>query len=88
MNRGNNPRWKRWNAALTAACLWAYCVTGTNAVTLNWTNTAGGSWEVPGNWNPNQSPTNGDVIRIVSGQNFIVNVDDDEDDEHVQVYIG
>jgi hypothetical protein len=47
----------------------------TGAATLNWTNTAGGSWETPGNWNPSQSPAAGDVIRIVLGQNFLVNVD-------------
>lgn len=33
------------------------------AAPLNWTNvTAGGLWETPGNWNPNQAPTIADSV--------------------------
>lgn len=41
-----------------------------------WTNAAGGSWEAPGNWSPNGSPTNTDSIFIQANGTYTVNIDD------------
>src|ERR1041385_1401313 len=43
------------------------------AANRSWTNTAGGSWETAGNWNPNGSPTNTDSIRITANGTYNVN---------------
>jgi hypothetical protein len=40
-----------------------------------WTNTAGGNWTVPANWQPNQVPTSSDVAVITNGGTYIVTLD-------------
>ncbi len=54
-----NPRFP----ILPALALLAACATTAFAqTTLNWTNTAGGVFSVPGNWSPNQVPGTNDTV--------------------------
>ena len=43
----------KWQALAGVVLLAA---AGANALDLVWTNTAGGNWNAPANWSPNQFP--------------------------------
>lgn len=45
------------------------------AIPLNWTNQAGGSWEIAGNWSPNTTPNVTNRLEIDTG-NYTVVIDD------------
>ena len=47
----------------------------TEAATITWTNTSGGNWSVATNWNPNQVPTNTDVVFITTPGTYTVKLD-------------
>jgi hypothetical protein len=46
-----------------------------HAATITWTNTAGGNWSGPKNWNPNQVPTNADNVLITTPGTYTVTLD-------------
>jgi T5SS/PEP-CTERM-associated repeat protein len=50
-------------------------VSTADAANKHWTNTAGGSWETAGNWNPSTTPTNTDSIFINANGTYTVNFD-------------
>jgi hypothetical protein len=55
--------------------LWLLISGTAQGATLNWTNTAGGHWNVATNWDPNQVPGAGDTAIITNAGNYAVNVD-------------
>jgi hypothetical protein len=59
-----------WLAALLL-CLG----TSARAVTIIWTNTAGGNWSVANNWNPNQAPGSSDNAVITNNGTYLVTLD-------------
>src|SRR4051812_25140483 len=70
----------RNNIHSTLLCLISIFVSvcGTaRAGTLAWTNTAGGSWNVAENWDPNQVPVAGDNVVITNSGDYIVTLDSD-----------
>ncbi len=50
------------------------CVSAPGA-TMIWTNTMGGNWAVPENWDPNQVPVPGDTAVITNDGSYTVTVD-------------
>jgi hypothetical protein len=50
----------------------------TPAATITWTNTAGGNWNLPTNWNPNQVPGGGDSAVLSAPGTYTVSVTDAE----------
>ncbi|HUD47110.1 MAG TPA: hypothetical protein VMR33_09785 [Candidatus Baltobacteraceae bacterium] len=48
------------------------------AATITWNNSAGGNWNVAGNWSPNQVPGAGDTATITAAGTYIVNISDTE----------
>jgi len=46
-----------------------------NAATIVWTNTAGGGWNEPINWSPNQVPGSGDTVMVTNDVDFTLNID-------------
>lgn len=44
---------------------------------INWTNTAGGNWNVPANWNPNRVPSTNDTAVITSAGTYTVTLNTD-----------
>lgn len=59
------------------ACLWLVFGAGlfnTRAADLLWTNAAGGAWNTPSNWSPNQVPTAGDRVWITNSGTYRITV--------------
>ena len=50
----------------------------TRAATFVWTNTAGGNWNVPANWQPNQVPGAADTASITTPGSYGLSVTDNE----------
>ncbi len=48
------------------------------AANITWTNTAGGDWNVPANWQPNQVPGAADMALITTAGSYNVSVTDNE----------
>ena len=46
----------------------------THAVTITWTNTAGGNWSVSNNWSPNQVPGVSDTALITNSGTYTITV--------------
>jgi hypothetical protein len=67
----NAPFFRRW---LLSAFL-AFGVFSSHANTVTWTNTAGGNWSNPLNWNPNQVPGTTSVAAITTAGNYTVTLD-------------
>lgn len=44
---------------------------------ISWTNTAGGNWNVPANWNPNRVPSTNDTAVITSAGTYTVTLNTD-----------
>src|SRR5437762_8527572 len=55
--------------------LWLFISGTARGSTLNWTNIAGGSWNVATNWDPNQVPAAGDTAIITKAGNYTVSMD-------------
>ena len=62
-----------WWAGITA--LWLGANQLATAETVNWTNTTGGYWSVPGNWDPNRVPGPGDQAEIGTQGDYAVTCD-------------
>jgi hypothetical protein len=50
----------------------------TQAATITWTNTAGGNWNAPANWSPNQVPGAADTAMITTPGSYGVSLTDSE----------
>src|SRR5437899_1377385 len=42
------------------------------AAVITWTNTAGGNWNVPANWNPNQVPGSNDTANVTVAGTYAI----------------
>ena len=55
--------------------LLASIYTTAHAAVINWTNTAGGNWNVAANWSPNQLPGSSDTAVITNDGTYTVTMD-------------
>lgn len=67
---------------LIVPLLLAFAACPSDAATVSWTNTAGGAWEVPGNWSPSIVPAYTNVMRIYADGSYTVTISDTTADSY------
>ena len=66
---------KTLSFALVASLVLALGSNPVRAATIAWTNTLGGNWNAPANWNPNQVPLATDNAVITNNGTYAVTLD-------------
>ena len=64
-----------YKVGAVVACICAGLAAVASADTINWTNVAGGNWNVATNWSPNQVPTSSDNAIITNAGAYTVTLD-------------
>jgi hypothetical protein len=67
---GETPRSGSYLSVLVGLCV--FLPPSLGAAGIVWTNTAGGNWTVPANWQPNQVPTSTDAAIITNAGTYTV----------------
>ncbi|NLF21775.1 MAG: hypothetical protein GX590_01310, partial [Lentisphaerae bacterium] len=58
------------------------------AETINWTNTAGGLYSAPVNWNADRAPDAGDLVELRANAAYTITLDRPATNHSLHVYDG